>query len=221
MSSDQVIDIRENFRLNYSGKENAGKMPVLQGGMEYIPLTLKPSDAMFIETAKLSRQDICSIYRVPPHMIGDLERSTNNNIEHQSLEFVRDTLRPILKNWEQELNRKMLFQGEKTNKFFRFNVDALLRGDTQSRGEYFTRALGGVSNPAWMTQNEIRAIDNLNPIEGGDTLYSPSMNGMGVQPLPAETTPTTDTNNGKDTPDNNNVNNTDNKTDNNGNDNNN
>lgn len=219
MSSDQVIDIRENFRLNYSGKENAGKMPVLQGGMEYIPLTLKPSDAMFIETAKLSRQDICSIYRVPPHMIGDLERSTNNNIEHQSLEFVRDTLRPILKNWEQELNRKMLFQGEKTNKFFRFNVDALLRGDTQSRGEYFTRALGGVSNPAWMTQNEIRAIDNLNPIEGGDILYSPSMNGMGVQPLPAETTPTTDTNNGTDTPDNNNDNNTDNNTDNNGNDN--
>jgi hypothetical protein len=113
----------------------------------------------------------------------------------------------------------MLFQGEKTNKFFRFNVDALLRGDTQSRGEYFTRALGGVSNPAWMTQNEIRAIDNLNPIEGGDTLYSPSMNGMGVQPLPAETTPTSDTDNGTDTPDNNNDNNTDNNTDNNGNDN--
>jgi hypothetical protein len=75
--------------------------------------------------------------------------------------------------------------------------------------------LGGVSNPAWMTQNEIRAIDNLNPIEGGDILYSPSMNGMGVQPLPAETIPTTDTNNGTDTPDNT----TDN--DNNGNDNNN
>jgi HK97 family phage portal protein len=203
MTSEQVIDIRENFRLNYSGKENAGKMPVLQGGMEYIPLTLKPSDAMFIETAKLSRQDICSIYRVPPHMIGDLERSTNNNIEHQSLEFVRDTLRPILKSWEQELNRKLLFQSEKTTRFFRFNVDALLRGDTQSRGEYFTRALGGVSNPAWMTQNEIRAIDNLNPIEGGDILYSPSMNGQGAQPIPSEIPATTDTN-GNDNNDSNN-----------------
>lgn len=176
MTPEQVMDIRENFRLNYAGKENAGKTPVLQGGMEYVPLALKPSDALFIETAKLSRQDICSIYRVPPHMIGDLERSTNNNIEHQSLEFVRDTLRPILKNWEQELNRKLLFDNEKGTKFFRFNVDALLRGDTKSRGEFFSRALGSVSTPAWMTPNEVRSIENMNPIDGGDVLYSPTMN---------------------------------------------
>jgi len=176
MTTEQVADIKENFKINHAGRANAGKMPVLQGGMEYVPLTLKPSDAMFIETAKLSRQDICSIYRVPPHMIGDLERSTNNNIEHQSLEFVRDTLRPILKNWEQELNRKLLFDNEKAAKFFRFNVDALLRGDTKSRGEYFTRALGSVSSPAWMTPNEVRLMENMNPVDGGDTLYSPTMN---------------------------------------------
>lgn len=176
MTQDQVADIKENFKINHAGRSNAGKMPVLQGGMEYVPLTLKPSDAMFIETAKLSRQDICSIYRVPPHMIGDLERSTNNNIEHQSLEFVRDTLRPILKNWEQELNRKMLFDSEKPSKFYRFNVDALLRGDTKSRGEFFTRALGSVSSPGWMTPNEVRAMENMNPFDGGDTLYTPTMN---------------------------------------------
>ena len=195
MTADQVADIKENFKINHAGKDNAGKMPVLQGGMEYVPLTLKPSDAMFIETAKLSRQDICSIYRVPPHMIGDLERSTNNNIEHQSLEFVRDTLRPILKNWEQELNRKLLFDAEKPTKFFRFNVDALLRGDTKSRGEFFTRALGSVSNPAWMTPNEVREIDNLNPITGGDVLYTPTMN----KSTGPDTTPAADdTNNEKD-----------------------
>lgn len=181
MSSDQVADIKENFRINYAGKDNAGKMPVLQGGMEYVPLTLKPSDALFIETAKLSRNDICSIYRVPPHMIGDLERSTNNNIEHQSLQFVRDTLRPILKSWEQEYNRKLLFEGERGTKFFRFNVDALLRGDTKSRAEYFTRALGSVSTPGWLTQNEVRGLENFNPIEGNDTIYNPTMNKGAVE----------------------------------------
>jgi HK97 family phage portal protein len=145
-----------------------------------VPLTLKPQDAMFIETAKLSLHDVCRIYRVPPHMVGDLERSTNNNIEHQSLEFVRDTLRPWLKNWEHELNRKLLFEGEKHKMFFHFNVDALLRGDTKSRGEYFTRALGSVSNPGWMTQNEVRALENMNPVADGDTIYDPTLNKTGA-----------------------------------------
>ncbi|WP_430623846.1 phage portal protein, partial [Lactobacillus johnsonii] len=85
---------------------------------------------------------MCALYRVPPHMIGDLERSTNNNIEHQSLEFVRNTLMPYLKMWEHELNRKLLFPGEKARLYFRFNVDGMLRGDTKSRAEYYTRALG-------------------------------------------------------------------------------
>lgn len=177
---DQLKNISENWTSRYGGRENAGKTPVLSGGMEFVPLTLKPQDAMFLETAKLSLHDICRIYRIPPHMVGDLERSTNNNIEHQSLEFVRDTLRPWLKNWEQELNRKLLFDSEKSSRFFHFNVDGLLRGDTKSRAEYFTRALGSVSNPGWMSPNEVRALENLNPVEDGDSIYNPTMNNTGA-----------------------------------------
>jgi len=180
LNADQAEQLRANWQSRYSGQDNAGKTPVLESGLEFVPLTLKPQDAMFIETAKLSLHDVCRIYRVPPHMVGDLERSTNNNIEHQSLEFVRDTLRPWLKNWEHELNRKLLFEGEKHKMFFHFNVDALLRGDTKSRGEYFTRALGSVSNPGWMTQNEVRALENMNPVADGDTIYDPTLNKTGA-----------------------------------------
>jgi phage portal protein BeeE len=85
-------------------------------------------------------------------------------------------MRPIVKSWEQELNRKLLFEKDKGTRFFRFNMDALLRGDTKSRGEYFTRALGSVSTPAWLTPNEVRSLDNRNPVEGGDVLYNPTLN---------------------------------------------
>lgn len=173
---DEAERLRGSWASRYSGADNAGKTPVLENGMEFVPLSLKPADAMFLETAKLSRQDVCAIFRVPPHMIGDLERSTNNNIEHQSLEFVRNTLLPYLKMWEHELNRKLLFPGEKAKLFFRFNVEGMLRGDTKSRAEYYTRALGSVSNPGWMTVNEVRALENMNKIEDGEIVYNPSMN---------------------------------------------
>ena len=172
----QVSELRETWKSRHGGGKNAGTTPVLESGMEFIPLTLKPADAMFIETAKLSLHDICRFYRVPLHMVGDLDRSTNNNIEHQSLEFVRDTVRPYLKNWEQELNRKLLFDTEKGRLYFHFNVDGLLRGDTKSRGEFFTRALGSTNNPGWMSRNEVRALENLNPIPDGDQIFTPQLN---------------------------------------------
>jgi HK97 family phage portal protein len=153
---------------------------------------MKPADALFIETAKLSLQDIFRIYRIPMHMGGLLDRATNNNIEHQSLEFVRDTLRPILKNWENELDRKLLFDNEKMRLFFRFNVDAMLRGDTQSRAEYYQRALGSVSSPGWMTANEVRLLENLNPIADADTIYSPAMNNITPDAAPDNTTDNND-----------------------------
>ena len=176
MTEDEGKRLAGSWASRFSGSDNAGKTPVLENGLEFVPLSLKPADAMFLETAKLSRQDICAIYRVPPHMIGDLERSTNNNIEHQSLEFVRNTLLPYLKLWEHELNRKLLFPGEKARMFFRFNVEGMLRGDTKSRAEYYTRALGSVSNPGWMTMNEVRALENMNKQDDGDVIYNPSMN---------------------------------------------
>lgn len=176
MTQDEGQRLMASWSSRFAGSDNAGKTPVLENGLEFVPLSLKPADAMFLETAKLSRNDICALYRVPPHMIGDLERSTNNNIEHQSLEFVRNTLMPYLKMWEHELNRKLLFPGEKARLYFRFNVDGMLRGDTKSRAEYYTRALGSVSNPGWLTQNEVRSLENLDKVDDGDTIYNPTMN---------------------------------------------
>lgn len=175
MAPDEAERLRNTWKTRYSGGDNAGRTPVLENGLEFVPLSLKPADAMFLETAKLSRQDVCALYRVPPHMIGDLERSTNNNIEHQSLEFVRNTLMPYLKIWEHELNRKLLFPGEKARLYFRFNVDGMLRGDTKSRAEYYTRALGSVSSPGWLSEDEVRMLENMNK-KGNDVIYNPSMN---------------------------------------------
>ena len=188
LSPDQQQNLSQAWQARYTGRENAGKTPILDGGLEFVPLMMKPADALFIETAKLSLQDIFRIYRIPMHMGGLLDRATNNNIEHQSLEFVRDTLRPILKNWENELDRKLLFENEKMRLFFRFNVDAMLRGDTQSRAEYYQRALGSVSSPGWMTPNEIRVLENLNPIADADTNYNPAMNNITPDVAPDNTT---------------------------------
>ena len=179
VSQDQYDQLKESWSSRTSGPNNAGKTPVLENGMEFVPLTLKPQDAMFIETAKLTAKEICAIYGVPLHMVGELDRATNNNIEHQSLEFVRDAVRPNTKNWEQELNRKLVFPHERTTRYFEFNLEGLLRGDTQSRAEYFTRALGSVSNPGWMSPNEVRKIENLNPVDGGDAIYNPTLNNTG------------------------------------------
>ena len=176
LSPDQINNLRDSWQSRHTGTDNAGKTPILENGMEFVALALKPADAQFIETAKLSLHDVCRIYRIPPHMVGDLERSTNNNIEHQSLEFVRDTLRPWLKNFEQEYDRKLLFDSEKSRYFFWHNVDGLLRGDTKSRAEYFTRALGSVSTPGWMTPNEVRRLERLNPVADGDMMYNPTLN---------------------------------------------
>ena len=198
MTQDEGKRLSESWRARYSGIDNAGNTPVLENGMEFIPLSLKPADAMFLETAKLSRNDICAIFRVPPHMIGDLERSTNNNIEQQSLEFVRNTLLPYLKAWEMEFGRKLLFDGEKGRLFFRFNVDGLLRGDTKSRAEYYTRALGSVSTPGWMAPDEVRMLENMNilPDGAGSTVYNPTMNQQ-----TQEQTPDTGQDNGTNTTD--------------------
>lgn len=192
LSPDQQQNLSQAWQARYTGRENAGKTPILDGGLEFVPLMMKPADALFIETAKLSLQDIFRIYRIPMHMGGLLDRATNNNIEHQSLEFVRDTLRPILKNWENELDRKLLTEGEKGRLFFRFNVDAMLRGDTQSRAEYYQRALGSVSSPGWMTPNEVRVLENLNPIADADTIYNPAMNNITPDAAPDNSTDNND-----------------------------
>lgn len=159
--------VRDAWNAAFGGSSNSGKVAVLEEGMKYSPISIPPEQAQFLETRKFQLNEIARIFRVPPHMIGDLEKSTFSNIEQQSLEFVKYTLEPWLVRWEQALNRSLLTEEEKKTYFFKFNVDGLLRGDYQSRmNGYATARQNG-----WMSSNDIRRLEGLDlipPEEGGD-----------------------------------------------------
>ena len=137
--------------------------------MKYTPISISPNEAQFLETRKFQIDEIARIFRVPPHMVGDLEKSSFSNIEQQSLEFVKYTLEPWIVRWEQAINRALLTEKEKAAFFVKFNVDGLLRGDYQSRmNGYATARQNG-----WMSANDIRELENLDriPPELGGDLY--------------------------------------------------
>ena len=144
-----------------------GDMDSLEEGMKYTPISISPEQAQFLETRKFQINEIARIFRIPPHMIGDLEKSSFSNIEQQSLEFVKYTLDPWVCRWEQSMQRALLSPDEKKDYFFKFNVDGLLRGDYQSRMNGY--AVGRQNG--WMSANDIRELENLDRIpeeEGGD-----------------------------------------------------
>ena len=161
--------VRESWQATFGGSGNSNKIAVLEEGMKYTPISISPEQAQFLETRKFQIDEIARIFRVPPHMIGDLEKSSFNNIEQQSLEFVKYTLDPWVSRWEQAMVRALLTPDEKKKYFFKFNVDGLLRGDYQSRmNGYATARQNG-----WMSANDIRELENLDriPAEQGGDLY--------------------------------------------------
>lgn len=159
--------VRESWNAVYQGSSNAHRIAVLEEGMKYTPIGISPEQAQFLETRKFQINEIARIFRVPPHMVGDLEKSSFSNIEQQSLEFVKYTLEPWLVRWEQAMVRSLLSKTEKEQYFIKFNVDGLLRGDYESRmNGYVTARQNG-----WMSANDIRQLENLDRIskkEGGD-----------------------------------------------------
>ena len=161
--------VRESWNKGFSGSQNAGKVAILEEGMKYTPISIAPEQAQFLETRKFQINEIARIFRVPPHMVGDLEKSSFSNIEQQSLEFVKYTLDPWVVRWEQSLSRALFTPEEKKKYFFKFNVEGLLRGDYQSRmNGYATARQNG-----WMSANDIRELENLDriPAEEGGDLY--------------------------------------------------
>lgn len=171
--------VRESWQATFGGSGNANKIAVLEEGMKYTPISISPEQAQFLETRKFQIDEIARIFRVPPHMIGDLEKSSFNNIEQQSLEFVKYTLDPWVSRWEQAMVRALLTPDEKKKYFFKFNVDGLLRGDYQSRmSGYATARQNG-----WMSANDIRELENLDriPAEEGGDLYLVNGNMLPLQ----------------------------------------
>ena len=159
--------IRQNWTDVYGGANNAHKVCVLEEGMSYKAISLPPEDSQFLSTRQFGVEEICRIFRVPPHMVQDLQRATFNNIEHMAIEFVMHTLMPWLIRIEQAIIKDVLVDEEKDQLFPKFNVDGLMRGDYKSRMEGYAVAItNGI-----MSVNDVRKLENLDPLdddEGGN-----------------------------------------------------
>jgi len=168
LDADRRKQLSQEWDENYGGA-NAFKTPIVHSGGEFKPFSLSQRDAQFIETMKLTRADICGIFNVNPSMIGDNENANFSVMEQMHIQFVTDTLRPWIKKYEQELNYKLLTSRQRsTGLFFEFNMNALLRGDTNTRKEYYASMMErGVLSP-----NEVRTLEGFNPREGGDRYFT-------------------------------------------------
>lgn len=163
--------LRDSWNAVYQGSANSHKVAILEEGVAFTPIQINNRDAEYIANRKYSKTDIAGMFRVPPHLIGDLDRATFSNIEHQSLEFVRNTLTPWAKRIEQEISSKLMpaLRSENEEYCAEFLFDSILRADTQTRYAVYAIAL----NNRIMNVNEVRAKENLNPVPGGDIFLTP------------------------------------------------
>lgn len=156
-----------NDKAGSLGKSH--KALILEEGMKFQKITVPMEDAQFLQTRKFQINEICRWWNVPPHLIGDLERSTNNNIEQQSLEFLIYTMAPWFTLWEQELSLQLLREDEQEEFYFEFLVEGLLRGDINTRYKAYKIGREG----GWLSRNDIRRKENDEPITGGDDYLIP------------------------------------------------
>lgn len=175
--------LRSQFAERYAGIENSGKPLLLEEGMKWAPISITPSDAEFIDSRKFQRTEIAGVFRVPAHLVNDLDKATFSNIEFQTLDFIIHSLRPWLVRWEQAICRDLLSPQDRADGYFaEFLIDAMLRGDTTSRFNAYASAIQN----KWMSANEARIKENMNPREGGDVFENPAIQ---VKPDATSTTP--------------------------------
>ncbi|WP_234090082.1 phage portal protein [Enterobacter asburiae] len=167
-------DQRERLRgymASFTGSKNAGKIMVLEGGLKYQGVTMNPEDAQMLESRAFSIEEICRWFRVPPFMVGHTTKQSSwaSSLEGMNLQFLTHTLRPLLVNIEQEIGRCLLYSDDEV--FAEFSVEGLLRADSAGRAAYYTSALQN----GWMSRNDVRRLENMPPIEGGD-IYTVQLN---------------------------------------------
>ena len=167
LTKEAIDRLREGFDARYAGIDKAHKTAVLEQGLKFQRIGIEPEAAQFLESRRFSVEEIARWFRVPPHMIADLSKSSFSNIEQQSMNYVIYTLRSWLVRWEQEYNRKLFTSEERKKYFVQFNIDGLLRGDTNARAALYQ----SLFNMASISANEIREKENMNPYEGGDKKY--------------------------------------------------
>lgn len=163
-------NLRESWNALHGGDNRSG-VAVLEEDMDVQTIGFPPEDAQFLQTRQFQVSEIARIFRIPPHMIGDVEKSTSwgTGIEQQELGYYRHTLRPWLVRIEQQFNKDLFLDSERSKYFFEHIADANLRADTQAR---FAAYASAITN-GWMTRNEVREIENKNPIDGLDEILVP------------------------------------------------
>lgn len=190
-SKEDSVEFQRNWESAYGGVDGQSKTPVLTGGMKLNRLDVKPDEAQFLETRKYQRTEICGLFRVPPHMIADLERATFSNIEYQGISFGTYTMLPWCVAIEEDLNAALLTPAERAaGMYFKFAMNGLLRGAVADR--YRAYSIG--RQWGWLSANDVRALEDLNAIEGGDDYLvplnmspaAPHMADQGVNEPPAE-----------------------------------
>tara|TARA_R110002020_G_scaffold273792_1_gene488954 strand:+ start:2038 stop:3552 length:1515 start_codon:yes stop_codon:yes gene_type:complete len=182
LSQEAAGRLKDTWQQTYGGSSNVGKTAILEEGMAWQNIGVSNNDAEFLATRKFQITEVARWYNVPPHKIGDLDKATFSNIEHQAIEYVTYTLRPWLVRFETEVSRKLFRNDEPL--FSEFQVDGLLRGDTKTRYDSYKIA----KETGWLSVNEIRALENLNPVDGGDAFTQPmNMDTVGSdEPDPTE-----------------------------------
>lgn len=171
LSEEAYNRLKKSLKTEYTGVKNSGTPMLLEGGLEFKPFTINPTDAQLLESKNFQIEDICRIYRVPQHLVNKLDRSTNNNIEQQSLEFVMYTMLPVFKRFEECMNAQLLTLPQRTQGYFlEYKIDGLMRGDTASRVAYYASG----RQWGWLSVNDIRRLENLPPVNGGDIYLQPS-----------------------------------------------
>lgn len=183
--SDKAMErLEKSWKADHGGLSNAHRVKILEEGLDVTTVGVPPDEAQFLETRKFQVVEMARIFRVPPHMIGDLDRATFSNIEEQSLNFVIYTLRPWLVRDEQRLTADLLNDAERKTLMIEYLVDGLLRGNIAGRYQAYQTAVTG----GWMTRNEVRERENLNPEDGLDKPLMPlNMVEVGSQPAPQPT----------------------------------
>lgn len=161
--------LTETFTDKHVGASNAYKPMILEEGLEWKPISLNAQDSQFIESRKMSDAQICGMFRVPPHLVANMEKMTLNNIEHMGMSFVNYSLVPYLTRIEHRIQVGLLAENQQTTHYAKFNAGALMRGDLKGRYESYAKGINwGILSP-----NDCRELEDMNPREGGDVYLTP------------------------------------------------
>lgn len=169
LSDAQKQFLSEQWNKKYSGVDNAHSTAILEGGLKYNRISIAPEDAQFIETRKFQKNEIATLFNVPPPLIQDLEKATFSNIEHQDIFYMKYSIRPYVTNIESEFNSKLFIGADRQRYFVEHNMNAMMRGDHASRSQYYRE----MWNIGAITHNQILSLENMNGYEGGDRRFVP------------------------------------------------